>query len=394
MSWRDRYQPASYRGVPFFVQNAELEAGRRKVVHKFALKALPYVEDLGKEARSFTLNGYVLGPDYDLGRNALLEAIEKEGAGTLVHPYYGTLTVSLTEPVKITESAEEGGMARFSFTFIEAAEDQFPTAVTDQAAKLSASGRFLKSVASADLVATMIVNKVPQYVRDASSGELSKLATLLGDMVFPGVSGTVLASFNRLLTALDGDKAILSTQPAQLASRVQEVISSISDIAATPEQAAINLQPLIQFSPAAGSNTTATQQAAQGNRQAVADLIARSAMAEAAAAVQNTSYPTYEDAVASRDQLAAAIDRQADTASDAVYPALVDLRADLVAAVPGEDETLPHIATVVLGQTMPSLVVGYDLYDAPGRGAEVVSRNRVRHPGFVPGGRGLMVLDG
>ena len=42
--------------------------------------------------------------------------------------------------------------------------------------------------------------------------------------------------------------------------------------------------------------------------------------------------------------------------------------------------------------TQPALVLAYGLYEDAGREAEIVTRNKVRHPGFVPGGQALEVL--
>jgi prophage DNA circulation protein len=42
--------------------------------------------------------------------------------------------------------------------------------------------------------------------------------------------------------------------------------------------------------------------------------------------------------------------------------------------------------------TQPALVLAYSLYEDASRDADIIARNNVRHPGFVPGGRTLEVL--
>jgi len=42
---------------------------------------------------------------------------------------------------------------------------------------------------------------------------------------------------------------------------------------------------------------------------------------------------------------------------------------------------------------MPAIVLAYRLYGDAERADEIVARNRVRHPGFVPGGQPLEVLS-
>ncbi len=51
MNWADKYQQAFFRGVPFYVERAELEAGRRLQVHTFPNRETPYTEDLGRLPR-------------------------------------------------------------------------------------------------------------------------------------------------------------------------------------------------------------------------------------------------------------------------------------------------------------------------------------------------------
>ena len=48
MSFRDRLRPASYRGVPFFVDFDEDESGKRVQVHEFAKRDDPWPEEMGQ----------------------------------------------------------------------------------------------------------------------------------------------------------------------------------------------------------------------------------------------------------------------------------------------------------------------------------------------------------
>src|SRR5690349_9842319 len=126
MAWQDKLRKASFRGVPFQVDTSEGTFGRRGVVHEYPLRDTPFVEDLGRRARSLSVEGFVLGSDYMAARDALLAALERRGPGTLVHPYLGELVVSVQE-VKLRESTAEGGLARFGITFLESGAERFPS---------------------------------------------------------------------------------------------------------------------------------------------------------------------------------------------------------------------------------------------------------------------------
>jgi len=121
MSWVNNYRQASFRNVPFFVENSETTSGRRVVIHEFPKQDNPFPEDMGKQAEKFTLSGYVLGDDYFAQRDALQEALEKKGPGKLVHPYRGTMdVVCLT--YRISETVSDGRMAHVTMEFCQAEE--------------------------------------------------------------------------------------------------------------------------------------------------------------------------------------------------------------------------------------------------------------------------------
>ena len=96
MGWREDYRQASFRGAAFFVASADSAYGRRVATHEHAQRDVPFNEDMGRKVRAFTVDAYLLGPNYNVARDALIKACETPEAGTLVHPYRGDLTVNLS----------------------------------------------------------------------------------------------------------------------------------------------------------------------------------------------------------------------------------------------------------------------------------------------------------
>ncbi|PKP89103.1 MAG: hypothetical protein CVT77_18750 [Alphaproteobacteria bacterium HGW-Alphaproteobacteria-16] len=78
------WQKGSFRGVPFVTREHEASGGRRLVSHEFPQADLPVLEDLGKRAKLFVLDCYVLGADHIDQANRLADALEAAGAGTLI----------------------------------------------------------------------------------------------------------------------------------------------------------------------------------------------------------------------------------------------------------------------------------------------------------------------
>ena len=114
MAWRDNLVQASFRGVRFSVDETEAPiAGRRVAVHEYPGRDQPFVEDMGRVTKRWTVEAFVLGDDYDVVRDELIEASDMPGPGELVHPYLGSLQVFCTA-CSLTERPREGRMARFS----------------------------------------------------------------------------------------------------------------------------------------------------------------------------------------------------------------------------------------------------------------------------------------
>uniref|UniRef100_UPI002032A221 DNA circularization N-terminal domain-containing protein n=1 Tax=Escherichia coli TaxID=562 RepID=UPI002032A221 len=111
--WRDRLQDASFRGVPFKVEEESAGTGRRVETHEYPNRDKPYTEDLGKVTFRPSITAYVVGDDCFDQRDRLIEALNKPGPGTLVHPTYGELKVCVDGEVRVSTSKSEGRIVRF-----------------------------------------------------------------------------------------------------------------------------------------------------------------------------------------------------------------------------------------------------------------------------------------
>ncbi|MCP1761944.1 DNA circularization N-terminal domain-containing protein [Bradyrhizobium japonicum] len=119
--WRDRYQTASFRGAFFHVETDARASGRRVVLHEYPKRDDPYAEDMGRAARRFQVQGYLIGPNYLQQKDALVSALEADGPGTLrlPMPYMGEDIDVMAGPYTVTETREKGGMCALEMDFIE-----------------------------------------------------------------------------------------------------------------------------------------------------------------------------------------------------------------------------------------------------------------------------------
>lgn len=141
MSWRANLLPASFRGAKFFVNSSDYQVGRRTQLHQYANRDKPYLQDLGSEADSFSIEAFIIqnignGYDYFAERDALITALKQRGPGTLIHPFFGIKKVGLEGQASISESFDEGGIAKITMTFREAGVRALPLLVEDFLSKI------------------------------------------------------------------------------------------------------------------------------------------------------------------------------------------------------------------------------------------------------------------
>lgn len=408
--WRDRVsQPAKFRGVEFRVDTSELEGGRKVISHEYPLRDEPFVEDLGRRGRIFRVHAYVVGPDYLTKRDALLEALEEGGPGTLEHPYYGTRTVAVGD-YHVREHKDEGGAAFFTVDFIETESRPFvpyanlvhgdlAAAAADRVlenATLVYSGRFTLTHPTAPGVAP---RKLPSFTFASITGIVESATSALRTHLAPIIAGVEnVASFRRQLDALVLDATNLVRTPIALATRFGDVLRAFVRVPATPRLGVDRLLQAYRFTPSVARPPalTATRRAEQANYDATLAFIRTGIATQAArlaAGAPVSAYESYQQAVAVRDAVLAVLDEQAEAAEDDAYDALVQLRAEVCRALPGETRNLPQLIAYTPAVTEPSLVLAYRLYGSTVREGDLVARNQVRHPGFVVGGRELQVLS-
>lgn len=413
MAWRDNYRAATFRGVGFFVAKADSSHGRRQAVHEAAQRDTPFTEDLGRKAREFSISGYLLGAEYDVARKALEEACEKAGSGVLVHPYRGEMTV-VCRGLNISESSDEGGICTVSMTFLEAGEASYPSAKVDSVNAISAKAGEVSEAGKDNFVSDFLTKGYPSFVAEAATAQIKGLSDFLSSPEFI-VSSDIQAvsDYYDKVKGIGADAFNLIQTPFEFAGQVVDAISSIRS--AFGSSAFGMLMSLYnQYFPSssdASSSRTPSRQQVVKNTSAVSALVRQAAISEAAIAAvvtqttedvsnggtkttsEPTKYDSYEAAIAVRTDLSDRLDEEGEmTSSDLVYVAVTDLRTAVVQAVPDPEQDLPRLATFAPRQTLPSLLVAYQLYGDASRAEDIVMRNDPRRPGFLIGGQKLEVL--
>ncbi|PBQ06501.1 DNA circularization protein [Pseudomonas syringae] len=465
-TWRDSLLPASFRGVGFFIEKAVVPAGRKGQLHEFPQRDEPYFESLGKQSKVHTLTGFIVGPDCFEQRDRLLQALEQEGAGELVHPWLGRVQVQVGE-CGVTHNLSEGGLVRLDLKFYPANPLKFPVSTLNTRRQLlgaseslldSALRRYRSVMATVDAVRINI-----QALRSALSGvfatiqrQFTPFMTIYSDvtaLVHSLVNAplTVSTLFTTFFASFDGDSRRArrangtssiggastgtnagsgsgsstgggsgsgsasgsngtAASSAAARSGSNGGVSSVETVdyrsviseATQPAEAVSGINLVSQSS---GLDTGVTAQAAANLVQdallvKVAKIVASMPVAttvtpltvvpsldqQVTQALQRVDVPVADDVIELRDTLSSAIWEASLKADPEHYLALNTLRQALIRHLNAVAASGVRLVDMKVSESLPALVLAYRRFGDASRAQEMVQRNRLAHPGFVPPG--------
>jgi prophage DNA circulation protein len=386
MSWRDRYRPASFRGVPFLAEQSERTSSRRIVSHNFAYRKGVEHDDLGENAEDISLNAIVVGENYDETADELEIKCRQPGAGLLIHPHIGRLSVVCLR-CRRSENVRDGRMARFGLTFQSSRTILPEPPKADIPRLIDDAGSDLAEVTETATDARMAVAGVAEFLRTSASDAMTQMSDVMSELdIFSGPANEV-AAFQQQLTDLINQTSTLVTSPVSMVQAIFALVDAVEDAAGNAIDSLAAYEGILGEDPIESGGASAQSLQADENAAAVVDTFryaaARGAIKAAAVAAIDGSFLSFEEATTARSRVVTALDKLLLTAPDEVYQQLMTLQSLLVEGVPGEDSDLPRIGSFTPAQTIPSLVLAYRLYDDIDRDAELIDRNALRHPGFV-----------
>ncbi|EAZ5304637.1 DNA circularization protein [Salmonella enterica] len=420
-TWLYRLQPASFRGVPFKVSGDEGTIGRRAITHEYPLRDKPFTEDLGRKARRYSVSAYVIGGDYMTQRDRLLTALEQSGSGTLVHPFYGAVTVNVDGEIKVRHSRENGGMCEISLQFVESGELNYPTAGGATAQNVDDAADAADSSFADEFLSDFNLDDAADWITE---NVIDNVYGILDEVI--SVFEIMDSAISDAAKLLQGDLSVLFPPPskgAEFIQRVQEMWAAGKSIYYNTESAlsAVDNLKYIVSDPALApkgvwSTLSETQQTVIRCTNACAQLFRSTALSESTRKFSEIAAPKNNMAAFNVTRTHAAISavpgqktisgvlpvnydqltRQRTTYSDlfdqegarvvgdSAYLALEDLRQAVLLDIRDRLQHTDKMITRTPGDTTPAVVLASDWYDDASRGAEIVALNNIPHPGFVP----------
>lgn len=435
MGWRDRLQAASFRGVAFEYRSDDLSGiGRRNQSYEYPKREQGYVEDMGRGVERVDIEAILIGKEYLTQLDALLKALRATGPGELVHPFYGRLQMVADASGRVRHSFEDGGMCTVSMSFIEAGESKYPAGQEIPSIKVLSFVDRLQAKAWAEFNDIFGAVSLPEWVSvDALTdiggvlsdvqgvygrvlaGDLAGLlggTSLLSGVSLPSwvsvdaladIAGVVGAGKGIYSSVLSGNWSSLLGNVGGLGLGLMATVTSFarsfqhdsgssysgSGRAFTgPQVVALQLAKgfSAQLSQPLSVLASPAQRQSQANSAAIQRLVTHASIGQAAREIVAVEQPVYDDLQRWHGELTAVVDRELERPglSQSTFDALADLRGAVGRYVMSESASASRLKTYTPPTTLPAVVLAYDLYEDASRSDELVRRNGLSHPGFVP----------
>lgn len=419
--WQSRIIQPTFRGVQFYCDESSSTFGRRTAVHEYPQHDVPYVEDMGRKGAVFTLDCYVIGDDWEAQRDRLIDACEQPGAGLLVHPDIGEWTVVCDSCTVVESKVFSALKASFQLSFFETGDNKRALTKISTAANVVATAPASILNLGTAFANLYQITQLPQYVADAMFDYVGQLTgvynpyallnaydavqnLLNGDIALPwqvsaGISAYTSAFNNDYsdsgteLEVVDSTKnTTYSYQVYDTKEALQRVKTAYSDrtYIVSPRGAVdhylrICRVELVNPKPADDVALSRHEQWKAGKHLEV--CFKGMAIIEATVAVAKVDVASLTEAQVIWGEIITAFDAIINTATevgdDQSFIALRTARAKFHADI---QERAPMLAKLIYRSysvVLPSLVIAYDMYEDISREAEIISRNKIRHPGFV-----------
>ncbi|MCS6113021.1 DNA circularization protein [Shewanella baltica] len=231
MAFEDRLT-ASFRGVEFLLEEADGESGRRAIPHAYPKKEIGYTEDNGKVLTQERISGRVVGDNYFEQLQAILEALNKQGPGELVHPWFGIRKVQVGKVShKLVNRID--GTATINFEVFEVGENLFPNSKSDTATQVKTESEKTK-----DAVNSSFENGFDTNTLDGVGDMVDQFLDDLDELTrgLPSLPDDLRQWTDRLMRTKDSVGKLLA-YPGDLARETMGLLEDIKGVVKDPIRA-------------------------------------------------------------------------------------------------------------------------------------------------------------
>ncbi|MEE9222968.1 MAG: DNA circularization N-terminal domain-containing protein [Nitrosomonadaceae bacterium] len=248
MALLDELFPASYKGAPFLVNQVSTSGGRKTVLHEFPNSNIQVIEDLGLSPREYRISAIIAEPGYIQKRNTLLRALEGEGKGILIHPFYGRIENIVARTFTLNEDVSRLGDTVVEIVFGPSETDGLPTQSVNTVSRVSSLSNTVSGNIVSDITDLFTVTKAFQGNFSAAATKLNDIADAFNvNAQLPTVSSNQINTFNSLVDNFKSSINTLIGNPSELADDIQEIFIEFPKLYTTATQQTDSLALFFDF---------------------------------------------------------------------------------------------------------------------------------------------------
>lgn len=400
MAWKEELIPATFRAIPFWISSISTSFGRRNQVNEYPFEDVPNTEDMGRKVKKFTVNAYVIGDEYILTRDALVRAVEDVNTpGEFSHPTMGIFLVLPTDECEVVFDNKRGGTETFKLVFVESGLNLFPSITNDATLQAAIAAAEAALSIYEDFKSRLQTGDYPSFIGDNATSQVSDGIDLFNLASETGVSsGAGYSSFKKNSTDLQEDISTKITDPAFVGTAIQNLSQGLSDMYASPNDAYLAQRKLLSY----GNDympvqpITPTMQLINDNQSTIANLFQGFAISQMVLMATRMTFDSRQAAINVRNEISNFIDQKlfqlGDQGNNSQYGTLLEMRARIVEDLTAKSKTLKNIVYVETKDSIPSVVFAYNQYGDADKDNDLIKRNNIANPLFLPPYTSLEVL--
>lgn len=384
------YYVASWKGIEFYVDTTSDELGRRGDVYEYPLSDWIGYKDLGRRARRFKAEGYLIGTDQVQKSRAIRDAADSPEPGTYVHPMYGSIEVACLNCVISADYRRDKKRTKLAFEFVEAGASMAPYEAGANINRVFEYGSAAveQSISSGTAIPWAPTEENTFLATDMSNFLAQQIEPAIDEFSFDAIDGLEPATQASGLDQIPpgGPEPEGEYEDGLLYPTFWSVANPINIGTAEVRRLHLNaLERLRDF------NAYVVQRAQWPLSDSAAALVMTTRLAmirDYAVAVAQKTYDTVKDALDDLDFIMQVYDEEEEIASqkcdDALVNAIYKARAMAAEVILARNIRLPGVTEFPTHGFWPSLVVAHKLYNDARRYQQVENYNPTM-PAFAMG---------
>ncbi len=381
---------ASYKGVPFFFEDASYSGGGRNV----QTNSIPFSdnhvnEDTGKGVAKYSFNIYFLGEDAESKKNAFLKACNEAGPGELVHPYFGVFNARCEGGVNLSYNNLQEYISG-SVTFVPENDFEIRNVEVSLSGKTRQKAGELRKVSAAKFQDSFKTSGKKKSILD-NAVEISRKAVDAAYSCRKVVQRA--AEYVRMVGRIKSNIQAIILAPGDFVARFQNLVTMSAEILGIDADKKDSLKNALDLMSFSLPFVDEFHPQIAANKMAMVSLVRMTAASSVAENLVECEFSSVDEAEQVQDDVYDAFEKTlSETDDPELYVVVQELEASALKYLRDGLSNIPYEVDVDIPATNNLLSVVYGVYGSLDLVESVFERNGYRDPLMIKPSDGCLVL--